>query len=235
MILVDKPFLQKYGVPKVDYHIHTCYSDGKGTIEQYVKEAIKRRMWEIAITDHVWKTSTWVSKYIKEIKLIREKYNFSVIIGIEAKAINLAGDIDVSDTILQDVEFVIGACHRYPSEEDYKFFDPAKLTINEAASIEAEVLINMIKKGVVDVIAHPTRSFYKFYPQNKQIFPLKKLDRIVKTAKKYKVALEWNNKWGKDFILKCYLNNDVKIALGSDAHSPNEVGVINEKRLISFL
>lgn len=232
MILIDKHFLQKNGVPPVDYHIHTCYSDGKGAIEEFVKEAVKKNMQEIAITDHVWKTSKWIPKYVKEIKSIRAKYDFPVLVGIEAKAINLSGDIDAPDEAIQNAQIVMGTCHRYPSEEDYEFYDHGKLTIEEAASIEAETIINMIKRREIDVIAHPTRSFYKFYPKHKGNFPLRYLDEIAKTATKYGVALEWNEKWGKDFILECYLKNNVSIVLGSDAHLPSEVGNIDNKRIL---
>ena len=35
-----------------DFHTHTTYSHGKGSIEDNVKEAIKKGLKAIAITDH---------------------------------------------------------------------------------------------------------------------------------------------------------------------------------------
>ncbi len=35
-----------------DYHTHTTYSDGKGTMEESVKAAVERGLKALAITDH---------------------------------------------------------------------------------------------------------------------------------------------------------------------------------------
>ena len=37
---------------KFDWHTHTVYSHGKGTIEDNVKVAIEKNLTSIAITDH---------------------------------------------------------------------------------------------------------------------------------------------------------------------------------------
>lgn len=50
----------------VDYHIHTNYSDGRDSVEKYILEAKKKGLTEIAITDHIWRTSEWVDDYVNE-------------------------------------------------------------------------------------------------------------------------------------------------------------------------
>ncbi len=47
-------------LPKLNLHIHTTYSDGKNTINQIVKTAIKLGLDYICITDHF--SNSWKSK-----------------------------------------------------------------------------------------------------------------------------------------------------------------------------
>jgi histidinol phosphatase-like PHP family hydrolase len=49
-------------LPKLNLHIHTTYSDGKNTINQIVKTAIKLVLDYICITDHF--SNSWKSKII---------------------------------------------------------------------------------------------------------------------------------------------------------------------------
>ena len=65
----SKP-LKKY----FDYHIHTSFSDGENSLEECVSEAFKKGLSEIAFTDHVWRSSDWIERYVEEIKALRENY-----------------------------------------------------------------------------------------------------------------------------------------------------------------
>ena len=49
-------------LPKLNLHIHTTYSDGKNSINQIVKTAIKLGLDYICITDHF--SNSWKSKII---------------------------------------------------------------------------------------------------------------------------------------------------------------------------
>lgn len=60
-----------------DLHIHTVASDGKGTCEEILAEADKKKIRCIAVTDH----HTFGS--VEEMKALGPKYNVSVITGVE--------------------------------------------------------------------------------------------------------------------------------------------------------
>ena len=63
-----------------DYHTHTIYSHGKGTVEENVRQAIKMGLKEIAITDHGFRHMMYnVSRaqfvsLIEDVKEARIKY-----------------------------------------------------------------------------------------------------------------------------------------------------------------
>ncbi|MCD6370049.1 MAG: PHP domain-containing protein [Thermoplasmata archaeon] len=74
----------------MNFHIHTTWSDGIYTPEIIVREAIKRKMEKIAITDHYQtrKVSSVPKKYLKmyveDIQTLRKKYrDIEIYIGIE--------------------------------------------------------------------------------------------------------------------------------------------------------
>ena len=49
----------------IDHHIHSDYNDdATGTIKEYMSAAIKKGLTSIAITNHVWKTSSWIENFI---------------------------------------------------------------------------------------------------------------------------------------------------------------------------
>ncbi|HPZ75142.1 MAG TPA: PHP domain-containing protein, partial [Candidatus Pacearchaeota archaeon] len=97
-------------------HLHSNYSDGQNTLEEVIICAISLGINKICFTDHVWKTSEWVEDYLNEIEYLRIKYqtNIDIIAGVEAKLLNLDGEIDLDDSLYNKKVRVVAAIHRIP-------------------------------------------------------------------------------------------------------------------------
>ncbi len=74
----------------MNFHIHTTWSDGIYTPEIIVREAVKRKMEKIAITDHfaTRKVSSiplkYLKMYVEDIKALRKKYrDIEIYVGVE--------------------------------------------------------------------------------------------------------------------------------------------------------
>ena len=80
----------------MDLHMHSNYSDGKNTPEEMIEAAIEVGYKAVAITDHVWKTSTWIPAYASHLETLKQQYMNEIRLysGIEAKVVSLDGDID---------------------------------------------------------------------------------------------------------------------------------------------
>lgn len=96
----------------MNFHIHTTWSDGIYTPEIIVREAVKRKMEKIAITDHFHtkKVSSIPSKYLKmyleDIHALRKKYrDIEIYAGIEVD-FSPRTDID-SLPSFEDFDFVL--------------------------------------------------------------------------------------------------------------------------------
>ena len=101
-----------------DYHTHTVYSHGKGTIRENVESAIKKGLKEIAITDHGPRHMTFgvskdkIKKMRKEIDQLNEEYdNIKILMGLECNIISYDGSIDVDDEILEQLDILLVGFH----------------------------------------------------------------------------------------------------------------------------
>lgn len=113
-----------------DYHTHTVYSHGKGTIEENVKAAIERGLKEIVISDHGPGHVFFGVNYKKLVKMRREidelnkKYQgkIKIYLGVEANIISMDGDIDLSERELQLIDKLLVGFHNGALPKSFKDF-----------------------------------------------------------------------------------------------------------------
>ena len=84
-----------------DYHTHTIFTHGTGSIEDNVRVAVERGLKEIAITEHSFRHLAHGinrKKFFEikaEIERLRAIYPIKILLGLEANLISDKGDIDV--------------------------------------------------------------------------------------------------------------------------------------------
>ena len=141
-----------------DMHLHSNYSDGQNTLEEVIICAISLGINKICFTDHVWKTSEWVEDYLEEIEYLRIKYqdNIDIVAGVEAKLLNLDGEIDIDNSLYNKKVRVVAAIHRIPLGEG-KFLKSSE--INQDLSYSRKSWLKAFKSfknnPKIDCIAHP--------------------------------------------------------------------------------
>ena len=189
---------------KEDYHIHTNYNDHSApnlTIENIIKEAERKGLELIALTEHVRRTSEWIPEYLNEISEYKRKTKVKVVTGFEAKIMS-NGKIDCRDDIARDY-FIIASFHT-------RFYDKI---------IWTNALKKAIENKYINVIGHlaPEASF-QLDTKEIEVFAnlINKNEKTVEVNAKYKRPPE---NW-----IKVFIKNGVKFHLGSDAHSLNEIG-----------
>ena len=111
------------------YHVHSTFSDGKGTPEQIVLTAIEKGFIAIGFSDHGYTEydlrycMTDQAGYITEIKRLKEAYKnqIQIYLGVEEDAFNPLNR--------NDFDYIIGSCHHslrgntyYPIDSDYDYF-----------------------------------------------------------------------------------------------------------------
>ncbi|MHA1276774.1 MAG: DNA polymerase/3'-5' exonuclease PolX [Candidatus Helarchaeota archaeon] len=208
------PKLIELGEVRGDLHIHTNYSDGESPIEAIVEAAKKRRYEYIGITDHAGNLP--IAKAIDEKKLLAQidqiqkindkQTDVHIIAGAEVN-IDLEGNLDISDAVLDQLNLVIGAIH-------------SKLRMPRSEITER--LVRALSNKHLTILAHPTGRIL-----NKRPGADLDLKKIFATAKKYGKILEINAYPNRldlsDVNSRAAKNQGILLAIGTDAHSARQL------------
>lgn len=218
-----------------DYHTHTRYSHGKGTIRENVEAAIEKGLKAIGICDHgpghylygVKREKIYQMR--REVdKLNREYKEIEILLGVEANIIGFDGTIDVDEEIIEMLDILLLGFHYgvlFKSIGDYLFMNVANpvsklLPIGRDRIIErnTEAIVKAIERYPIDIITHPG---------DKVKLNTKK---VAEAAYAKGVALEINEKHNELSVenLKIALDTKVDFYINSDAHRPEEVGMVDE-------
>ncbi|MFX0036890.1 MAG: PHP domain-containing protein [Candidatus Hermodarchaeota archaeon] len=214
--------------PKMNLHIHSNYSDGKNTIQQIVKKAIKLELDYIAITDHFtdsWKS--WVStlnnyetitSYLEEISIC-QKYlstynkNLKLLKGIE---IDLSSSEQFISKYIQIDEFNLILFEYLQSYETIAF---------------VKNIINHWKNTKINFTNLPILGLAHFDPSH---FILENLDPLMKFLKEYNIYFEFNPSYATFYspkyerFFKMLKEYEIPVGIGCDSHNLKNLNNVEE-------
>jgi len=192
-----------------DVHMHTVETDGKCTIEEMALAARDRGYKYMAITDHSKNLAfanglddTRAEAHIKKIRAASKAIDgITIFAGIEVDIL-VDGSLDLSDSVLEQMDIVIASVHSHFSQ------DRDTMTAR---------LLKTISNPNVSVIGHPTgRQLLR-----RDAYPFD-LDAVLKAAKKNRVAMELNSYPDRldlsDVHLRAAKQLGVKIVINTDSH-----------------
>jgi DNA polymerase (family 10) len=192
-----------------DVHMHTVETDGRNTIEEMAEAARARGYQYMAITDHSKNlafanglTDERSLAHIERIRAVEGNMGgIRIFAGIEVDILG-DGSLDLSDSVLEQMDIVIASVHSLFSQ------DRAAMT---------DRLLKAISNPNTSLLGHPTgrlllrRDGYQF-----------DLDAILKAAAERKVAMELNSYPDRldlsDVHLRLAKQHGVKIVINTDSH-----------------
>ncbi|HET7479411.1 MAG TPA: DNA polymerase/3'-5' exonuclease PolX, partial [Rubrobacteraceae bacterium] len=192
-----------------DLHVHTNYSDGRGTIESMAEAAIALGYEYLVFCDHSQslKVANGLSpERLKEkmeaVRKADEKYGeIRLLCGSEVDILK-DGTLDYEDALLAELDFVVAAVH-------------TSFGVGEKAMTER--IIRAINNPHVRTVAHPTgRILNRREPYEVDV------SRLIKEAAATNTALELNSYVDRLDLAVPYvreaMNAGVKITVDTDAH-----------------
>ena len=207
----------KMELPKLNLHIHSIYSDGRNTIEQIVKKALKTGLDYICITDHL--TDSWkadlipnlnnldkIKRYLEEISQLKEFLNK------ENKDL----------TLFSGVEIDIGSSEKYIINN----ISPNKFDLILFEYLESFEGIAFIKK----ILEYWKKNNYNKFPLiglahfDPSFFIIRGLDLLLDFLKHYNIIIEFNSSYPQFYSRKHEIfynklkDSGIKVSIGCDSH-----------------
>lgn len=209
---------------KVDYHVHTNYTDGKSSVADLAEMARLLGVREILFSEHVRKTSTYFVKYANEINNTKVP-GVKLLVGAETKILDFEGNLDCSQKVIDLASAVVGSVHRPPKSVIDGFRGPADwVSLDEriALDIETRLALAIVIKSKATIIGHPLGMVVRHF----DLRPEKQLLQIAYACKEHNKAFELNPIYckDKDMWVDVVRKAKCKISLGSNAHSADKVG-----------
>ena len=209
-----------------DVHMHTVETDGRNTIEEMAEAAKAHGYKYMAITDHS-KNLAFANglddkravEHIQRIRSANDKITgIKIFAGVEVDIL-ADGALDLSDSVLEQMDVVIASVHSH---------------FNQSAAEMTDRLLKAVENPNTSMIGHPTgrlllrRDAYQF-----------DLDAALKAAAKHKVAMELNAYPDRldlcDRHLRLAKQHGVKIVINTDSHHTSHLekiryGVLQARR-----
>jgi DNA polymerase (family 10) len=192
-----------------DVHMHTVESDGKCTIEEMALAARERGYKYMAITDHSKNLAfanglddKRAEEHIKKIRAASKALEgITIFAGIEVDIL-ADGELDLSDSVLEQMDIVIASVHSHFNQE------PAQMT---------DRLLRVIENPNTSLMGHPTGRMLL----RREGF-IYDYDKVFAAAAKAGVAMEQNAYPDRldlrDQHLRMAKAKGVKFIINTDAH-----------------
>jgi DNA polymerase (family X) len=217
-----------------DVHMHTIETDGKNTIEEMAEAARERGYEFMAITDHsknlAMANGLDDKRAVEHIARIREvdrklnekatakKKGIRVLAGIEVDIL-ADGTLDLSDSVLEQMDVVIASVHSH---------------FNQEAQEMTDRLLKAISNKNVSILGHPTgRQLLR-----RDAYPMD-MEAVLDAAARANVAMELNSYPERldlnDRHLRMAKERGVKIVINTDSHHTSHMsriryGVLQARR-----
>jgi DNA polymerase (family 10) len=209
-----------------DVHMHTVETDGRNTIEEMAEAAQAQGYKYMAITDHS-KNLAFANglddkravEHIKRIRAVNDKIEgINIFAGVEVDIL-ADGTLDLSDSVLEQMDIVIASVHSH---------------FNQSPTEMTDRLLKAVGNPNTSLLGHPTgrlllrREAYSF-----------DLDGVLKAAAQKKVAMELNAYPDRldlcDRHLRLAKQHGVKIVINTDSHHTSHMdkirfGVLQARR-----
>jgi len=207
----------KMELPKLNLHIHSIYSDGRNTIEQIVKKALKTDLDYICITDHF--TNSWKADLIPNLNnLDKIKRYLEEISQLKEFLIKENKDL----TLFKGVEIDISSSEKYIINN----ISPNKFDLILFEYLESFEGIAFVKK----IFEYWKKENYDEFPLiglahfDPSFFIIRGLDTLIEFLKQYDIIVEFNSSYPQFYSRKHEIfynklkDSGIKVSIGCDSH-----------------
>jgi len=209
-----------------DYHTHTTYSHGLGSILDNALVAKSKGLKEIAITDHGFSHKLFgvkrseIQNILSDVERAKKTAGVNVLFGIEENFTSINGDIGLLKKDYEILDIVNVGYHKMAKANNFRdfrqLFIPNNLKFYSKRQIERNTLcvLKAIENKPINIITHLGVGM----PVN--------VEEVARLAREKNVFIELNGKRisFSNADMEALMKYDTQFILNSDAHSPEKVG-----------
>ncbi|ACV64635.1 PHP domain protein [Desulfofarcimen acetoxidans DSM 771] len=215
-----------------DYHTHTVFSDGLGTVRENAASAAARGLSEVAITDHGPRNIVTGMKGLDKLNIMLEEVarvnrldlGVKVLAGLEASVVSSSGELELSRRAIKQLDLLVAGLHPYFLPRQLKdlwhFVLPnhlGRVRRSSGAKLKntnTKALTEAVRRYPVDIVSHPNF-----------MMPVE-LQELAPVCAERNSSLEINtgHVYNKDMIVLAAQKAGAKLVINSDAHTPQRVG-----------
>jgi histidinol-phosphatase (PHP family) len=231
----------------MDYHIHTLFSDGKNNLDDYVNEAVKRKIDEIGFSDHIHLQKTvWsmnfsdLPNYVSQVLILKKSSKLSIKTGLEVDFVPLKIDKLIKTINQFNFDYLIGSVHfigKWLIDDENQIHEWERRDVDQVYQQYFALVQNMANTGLFDIVGHlDLVKKFNFRPK-KDITDI--LLQTVEIISKNRICIEVNTGglrrgssheiYPSEKLLKMCFDNGLPVTLGSDAHSSQDIGADFDK------
>ncbi len=236
-----------------DYHVHTTFSDGVGSVAQCIEHAISVGLSEIGIADHVspvqptpWDTASIpfarLEEYVAAVREAGARYDgIAVLLGMEADYVPQHENELQALLAAMPLDYVIGGVHVI---DGFEFDDPAARDDERWSDPDAlftayyDIVRKAAECGCFDVIAHFDYIGLWGHAPGPAVggAVVAALDAVAASG----AALELNTDrisdpagvmYPSDEVLRAACGRGIPLVISSDAHAAEHVGRLWDEAL----
>lgn len=231
----------------IDYHLHSNFcGHATGELEEYVAVALRKRFVEIGFSAHLPKVTEPdsyhamleedLTRYVKRVKELQERYAGRITIKLGIEADYFIGHESETRRLIEanPFDYVLGSLHFLG---DWHFTSRAGLDRYRAEDPDSayvryfELIRQLIRSDLFDVLAHPDAIRRAgFHPNASMEDTYRDIARLLRERG---MAIEVNtagirrrigSPYPEPAFLAAVAREGVPVTIGSDAHTPEDVG-----------
>lgn len=214
-----------------DHHVHSTFSDDAvSTLAQNVEAAASAGLSTLRLVDHVRRSTTWVPEYLSAVRALRVPDGLTVLTGVEAKILDVAGALDVPP-LPDGIDRILIADHQFPGVDGP--LGPSAVRERIAAGWATDDVLDQFVEALIATMRR--------YPGNQlahcfSILPkiglseadvgAQRTDAWARAAAETDTLVEVNEKWGCPGAgaLAALRRAGATIVASTDSHDASEAG-----------
>ncbi len=216
-----------------DNHVHSTFSDGKGTIAENIAAAEAVGLTRLTCVDHVRVDTAWAPEFVKAVREADATTEIELLCGLEAKLLDTAGNLDLPDD-LGGVDRVYAADHQVPLASGPTHPREVKAALEDGSMSAAEVLGAIVEstaaavrryEDVQIVIAHLFSVLPKIGLDEAEV-PMELIEKLADAAAASGAMIEIDERWScpSARTVRPFIDRGVTLLLSTDSHKPDAIG-----------